>query len=240
MEPNFHHHAGGPRSHSGLIPGVILVTIGALFFLNNLHLVYVREWLRFWPAILIAIGIVKLVDSTFTGGRVAGGVLVGVGAILLAQALGFLDGLRMRDMWPLFLIGLGVLLLFQRGMNWPDTWADRTRSAGWLNEVAIFGGGKRSVTGQNFRGGHISAVFGGFEIDLRKAVIEGEAAVMDIDAIFGGVEVKIPENWSAVIQGTGIFGGYADSTVQPAETTPGFKRIFFKGSAVFGGVEVKN
>ena len=83
-------------------------------------------------------------------------------------------------------------------------------------------------------------VFGGFEIDLRNAAIEGDSAVLEVNAVFGGVEVKIPRNWSAVVQGTGIFGGYTDTTVQPDERAPGFKRIFFRGGAVFGGVEVKN
>src|ERR1051326_442408 len=118
MEPEFdrkyrrhpHHH---DHSEAGLIPGMILVGIGAIFFLNNLHIIYIREWMAYWPVILVAVGIVKMVDSNFTEGRVAGGVLLGVGVVLLAQTLGYLQ-LRLRDMWPLILIGLGLLLLFKR------------------------------------------------------------------------------------------------------------------------------
>jgi hypothetical protein len=61
-----------------------------------------------------------------------------------------------------------------------------------------------------------------------------------VDAVIGGVEIKIPENWSVVLRGTAVFGGYQDETSQPREDTPGFKRLFLTGSAVFGGVEVKN
>src|SRR5438067_11044802 len=75
--------------HNGLVPGMILVAIGALFFLNNLHIVYLREWFQYWPVILIAAGIVKLVDSAEVGGRAGGGILAGVGAIWLAKNLGF-------------------------------------------------------------------------------------------------------------------------------------------------------
>jgi len=87
MEQDRHHdyRVVGLRTNSGLVPGLILVGIGALFFLNNLHIIYIREWLAYWPVILIAVGVVKLVDSTFTGGRVAGGVLLGLGAIFLAH-----------------------------------------------------------------------------------------------------------------------------------------------------------
>src|SRR6185369_5923442 len=105
------------RSNAGVVPGLVLVAIGALFFLNNLHIVYIREWFRFWPAILIAVGIVKLVDSSFGGGRVFGGIVAGFGALFLARNLGYLD-LSMREIWPLFLVGLGLLMLVQRTSEW--------------------------------------------------------------------------------------------------------------------------
>jgi hypothetical protein len=228
------------RFHAGLVPGVILVAIGALFFLNNLHIVYVRDFLRFWPGILIAIGVVKLVDSTEMGGKVGGGVLLGVGAILMAQTLGYLDGLSLRDMWPLILIAVGVVMLFQRGLAWRIPYQDRTLNVGTLDEAAVFGGGKRNIVSENFRGGKLSAVFGGFELDLRKANMVGDSAVLHVDAVFGGVEIKIPETWSAVLRGTAVFGGYSDESRQPREDSPGYKRLFLEGSAVFGGVVVKN
>jgi len=247
MEPNnYRNQRYGPdrtdgwRAHGGLVPGVILVGIGALFFLNNLHIAVFQDWVRFWPVILIAVGIVKLVDSQYPGGRVAGGVLVGVGGVLLAQSLGFLD-VRMHDLWPLWLIGLGVVLLFQRTLPWADAWGNRAGSGGSLNGFALFGGGKRNVNTQNFEGGRIDACFGGFEIDLRRAEMQGNSATLQINAVFGGVEVKIPTDWAAVVQGIGVFGGYVDSTIQPIEprtTEP--KKLYLTGAAVFGGVEIKN
>jgi len=217
------------------------VAIGALFFLNNLHIIYWREWFAYWPVILIAAGIVKLVDSAYAEGRVAGGILVGLGAIFLAQTLGFLQ-FRMRVMWPLLLIGLGLLLLFQRAHAWqpPDFWKDRTVKANVLNEVVIFGGGKRVVSAADFQGGTIQAIFGGLEIDLRHAGIAGESATLDVSAVFGGVEIKIPQSWNAVVEGVGIFGGYADETMHPDSSVTGVKSLILKGAAVFGGVEVKN
>jgi len=52
------------KSNAGVLPGLVLVAVGAIFFLNNLHIFYLRDIFRFWPAILIAAGIVKLVDSS--------------------------------------------------------------------------------------------------------------------------------------------------------------------------------
>jgi hypothetical protein len=54
------------------------------------------------------------------------------------------------------------------------------------------------------------------------------------------VELKIPTSWSAVSQVVAIFGGVENKSVEPAADMPGVKRLYIKGSAVFGGVEVKN
>jgi hypothetical protein len=224
------------------------VAVGALFFLNNLHIFYVRDWLRFWPAILVAIGIVKLVDSTYNGGRVFGGILIGFGGIFLARTLGYID-IGMREIWPLFLIGLGLLLLVQRTGEWhvvfPDPSGTRAASAeplkGALKIDAVFGGAKRVLTTQDFQGGEVVAIFGGVELDLRQTGMVADSAVLEINAVFGGVELKIPRNWSAVVQGVGIFGGYSDNSFQPDPAlAPGVKQLIVKGAAVFGGVDVKN
>ena len=237
------------RAHSGLIPGLVLVAIGALVFLNNLHIFYIREWLRFWPAILIAAGIVKLVDSTYGSGRAVGAGLTAFGCLLLARTLGYLE-LGMRELWPLFLIGLGLMLLLQRTGDWsvrspgppPISGAPQTpfpTSSGVVHIDTIFGGVKRIVRTDDFQGGHITAMFGGVEIDLRQAEMLGDSATLEVNAIFGGVEVRIPRTWSAVVHGSSIFGGYADETVQP-DPGPGVKQLIFRGSATFGGVEIKN
>jgi hypothetical protein len=155
----------------------------------------------------------------------------------------------MREMWPLFLIGLGLLLLVQRTgefhLKFPDPLstgpATRVADAGALKIDAIFGGAKRVVTSQDFQGGEVMAMFGGVELDLRQAGMAADSAILEINAIFGGVELKIPRNWSAVVQGTGIFGGYADNSFQPDPAQgPGVKQLIVKGVAVFGGVDVKN
>jgi predicted membrane protein len=224
-----------------LIPGLVLVGLGMLFLLDNLHILYLREWVRFWPVILIAIGLAKVVDSAFAGGRTVGIIFMCVGAILLAKNFGLIL-VRVRDLWPIFLIGIGLFMLWHRLTPHP-TWHDRQRSssASVVSDHAVFGGGKRNVNTDDFQGGEVSAIFGGVELNLRRAVMKGESATLEVNTVFGGVEVTIPENWSAVVQGSGVFGGFSDSTVQPDPArTPDFRRIIVRGAAVFGGVNIKN
>jgi multisubunit Na+/H+ antiporter MnhB subunit len=222
-----------------LIPAIIVIGIGVLFLLNNLNILYFSEWARYWPVILIAVGLVKLVDADSPGGHVTGAIFVAVGAILLGQTLGYLK-VDIQDLWPLFLIGVGLLMLFNR-----DSWHGISRGPrfyahGRMREASVFGGGKRQVNTQDFTGGHIDAVFSGYQIDLRGATMAADSATLKIGAVFSGVEIRIPETWSVVIQGDGVFGTLTDKTVQPSPQTPGLKRLFIKGAAVFGSVEVRN
>jgi len=199
------------------------------------------NWFDFWPVILIVIGALKLADAGRGGNLTGGLILLGIGSAFLANNLGVLP-FPVWDLWPVLLIGIGVALLFQR-VSWHDSarsaWRPNTVASGDLNLAAVFSGGKRKIVTDDFRGGTISAVFGGFELDLRGAGMKTDAAVLKLDAVFGGVEMRIPPEWCAVVEGTGVFGGYSDETIHPP-MTPETKRLIIKGGAVFGGVVVKN
>jgi predicted membrane protein len=237
FRPPYHREDAGATER--LVPAIVLIAVGAIFLLNNLHLVYAHDLLRYWPAILIAVGIVKLVDSSDNSGRIGGGVLVGLGAVFLAQSLGFLD-IRFWDLWPVILIGIGLAMLFETNLAWHVGMKARN-SMGGVKESAVFSGGKRVINDQNFRRAKYDAVFGGFEIDLRRANMLEDEAVLELNAVFGGIEVKVPESWSVVVKGAGVFGAFQDSTLQPdPRIFPTPKRLIVKGGAVFGGVELKN
>ena len=244
-----------PRIPGPLIPGMILIAIGALFLLDNLHIIHVAEWFAYWPVVMIALGLVKLVDSQHPGGQIAGGVLMAVGGLILADNLGFL---RIDQMWPLALIAIGVFLLWSRtrpdyeGKPW-WYWKERVKhwdfgppiedvhaSAGnTVHEVNVFSGTRRVITSQDFRGGKVSCVFGGVTLDLTGANIAGESATLEISAVYGGAVVRIPLTWDLVMRGGGVFGGYSDQTIHPPRT-PETKRLIVKGGAVFGGVTFRN
>jgi hypothetical protein len=228
-------------SLQGILPAVIVIGIGVLFLLNNLNIFFLHDIWRFWPGILIAIGLVKMVDSPLSSGRITGGALVGVGALLLADNLGFLN-LSWENSWPLVLIGAGVLMLWNR-LAPPQPGTANIPAGpheGTLNEYALFGGVDRKVISDDFRGGQISVMFGGVGIDLRRAGMRGDSAVIDVTSMFGGVDFKVPPNWIVIGQVVAVFGGFGNKTVQPNADMPGVKRLYIKGTAMFGGVGVKN
>jgi predicted membrane protein len=106
----------------------------------------------------------------------------------------------------------------------------------YIKAIAIMGGYRRMNNSQDFKGGELTAIMGGLEIDLREASIKGEA-VIDIFALMGGVEMRVPEDWLVIIEGFPFMGGFEDKTRPPKEST---KRLVIKGTAMMGGLEIKN
>jgi hypothetical protein len=211
--------------------------------------------------ILVAIGLFKLVDSAATGGQIAGGVLMAIGGLFLADNLGYI---QIEQMWPLILIGIGLFMLWnrlhpgydygrwwggarwhQRQRNWSqgdcqqEQYDESSLGGNKLHEVNVFTGTRRVITDQDFRGGKVDCVFGGITLDLRGADIAGDKAVLHISAVYGGAVVLIPPHWDLTIRGGAFFGGYTDQTVHPPRT-PQTKRLIARGGAVFGGVTFKN
>jgi predicted membrane protein len=248
------HIVGIHMGTSNIVGGLILVGIGVLFLLGNLHILRANDWISYWPVILIAIGLVQLVDSASSGGRIGGGVMLVLGALFLADNLGYLN-FPLWQLWPLILIALGLLMLWNRPgfvaahrmrdrqyrhWRWQDAGADYTAGlGGTVQEAAIFGGSKRVVTAQDFRRGHVSSIFGGITLDLTGAAMAEDIAVLHVSALYGGIVIRVPATWGVEVHGAGIFGGFNDQTVHPP-AGPGVKRLIVKGAAIFGGVGIKN
>jgi predicted membrane protein len=224
----------------GLIFGLAIVAVGVLFLLGNFGFPVGMYW-RYWPVALIAVGIAKIVDARDNSGRTWGAILIVAGVVLVGDQihLPFFENVTLWQLWPLALIVFGGMMLWSalEGKPLSRRWTVNTCT---LSQYAVFGGGKRKITGE-FKGGDVFALFGGYEVDLRNASMEAEEAVIDANALFGGIEIRIPESWQAILQVTGIFGGHEDKTRQPdLRLVPNPKRLIIRGATMFGGMSVKN
>ena len=228
----------------GVTGGVILVIIGTAILLDHMGIVRVDRIWQFWPLILIVVGLVKFFKEK---SAVFGIGIIAIGAILQLNLLG-VTHFVWADLWPLAIITVGLLMITSR-IKMPQLPAqvkacDATPGAvDTLNEYAVFGGVDRRVDSQHFKGGSIVATFGGVELDFRSAEIEGEMATINIEALFGGVELVVPERWKVSFIGQNVFGGFTDETRPPLPDTTGAaprKVLLLTGNAVFGGINVKN
>ena len=233
----------------GIVFAFLMIGAGVLLFLDNVGLFHFHDIWRFWPVALIALGVSKLFETRGAGGMVWAAMATLVGTAFLLDNLGIWHA-NWNIVWPLGLIAFGILKLaaslerkrFLDDPNCVKPGSGDTSSDDTLQVWATFTGLKRRVDTQNFQGGEILAVFGGIEVDLRRARIASDKeAIIDINATFGGIDIKVPDTWIVIVKGQGIFGGYEDKTIPPRPqegVTP--PRLVITGFAIFGGITIKN
>lgn len=218
--------------------GAILLIFGALALIDNLNLFNTRDIFHFWPMVFILAGALKMSKSSTPSGYLIGGGFILLGAMLTLHHMGIIY-FRMRDWWPLLLIGAGLLVIFKDKLGahpGVDDAGELKQQESLCNIVAIMSGNKIQNSSQDFRGGEISAVMGGVELDLRSASIQSEA-VLNVFAMWGGITLKVPNDWTVITQAAPILGGIDDKTVPPMAQN---KRLLIKGAAIMGGVEIIN
>jgi hypothetical protein len=223
----------GGSASGRLFIGLLLVAIGFLFLLNNLNYIDASAYYRWWPLILIIIGLYKGIQARTAAGWVAGGTWALVGGLFLLDNMNLLE-FDLTDLWPLALIWLGAFMLL-KSRN-PAMRSPLEDSNSIISATAVLGGLERRNNSADFKGGELTAVMGGCEIDLSKASIRNEATI-DTFAFWGGIEVKVPADWSVVSKVYPILGGFEDATTPPANDS---KRLIIRGFAIMGGVGVKN
>lgn len=228
------------RNQRRILFGAFIIIIGALALLDNLHLFDTREILHFWPMIFVALGALKISQTRNVSGFVVGTVLIAAGVLMTLQHMGIL-ALRWRDWWPLLLIAGGMLVisrgLFGRRLTYGGSDVrSGAASESYVDIVAVMSGNKLKNDAQDFRGGEITAIMGSVELDLRQASIQTDATI-HVFAVWGGIVIKVPGDWSVVMNGIPLLGGIEDKSVPPASPV---KRLVIEGHAIMGGVEIKN
>ena len=225
----------GPSAR--LVIGIAITALGVLLLLDSAGLLEADRVLRFWPLVLVALGLV-MVRRGFQGGNwFPGAAVLIVGLILVAQRLGFAQ-LDFDKLWPLFiiLVGLGILTRAFRGGRTARS-PGRT-SDNRLSKVAVLCGLKPSIGAEAFEGGDLTTWLGGVDLDLTGADIAEGGADLDLFVLMGGVEIKVPRDWSVDSRVTPFMGGMEDSTDQ-TDADPD-KQLRISGFVMMGGVEVKN
>jgi predicted membrane protein len=241
------------HSQNRIALGAVIILLGIAALIDSMHIFVSFSVLTFWPTAFIVFGLLKLFQTSSRGGLVVGCFLIGIGIFITLEHMG-LFYFRVHDWWPLFLIGAGVLVLtkgsrqndFHRrlghrfnatdNMTAADEINPNPSSMSTMNVVSVMSGNVRRNDTPDFRGAELTAVMGGMEIDLRNASMTSEATI-NVFAIWGGIVIRVPADWTVVSSTIPILGGAVDKTIPP--TTTG-KRLILDGYVVMGGVEIKN
>jgi predicted membrane protein len=227
-------------SRLGLVWGALIVAAGVALLLDHMGVIAIGSLFRFWPMVLIFFGVGHLFTPS---NRAWGGILIVVGALFQLNTLG-ITHLRFADMWPLAIIAVGLMLMWG-ALKPPIVLKGSVDAADVLEAVAIFGGTERRIKSQTFKGGRVISIFGGVELDFRDANIDGDEATLDINCIFGGVEIRVPDTWNVHSRSIPVLGGYSDKTGPSSSAPqdpsgPRRKTLIVTGTVIFGGVEIAN
>lgn len=231
-----HHHLTNNRA----IIGFILVLVGLFLVLRNTGFFpdFIDHVVFSWPMLLVAVGLVMTLGSTE---KTAGVIVMAVGGFFLIPMI-FRETFHAYNMfWPSIFIIIGVIFIVSRRRGISAATTKGIAGDDWVDYVNIFSGGERQIVSQSFKGGKITAIFGGMELDLTKANLAPGRSELEIACIFGGATIIVPDDWFVTIEVTPILGGFNDSRkLSPGRTIDPAKQLIIRGAVIFGGGEVKS
>ena len=226
----------GTRITGRLVFGAVLVTLGILWTLDNLGLTDASEFVRWWPALVMGYGLLRLTGLDGTRRVVSGALFVLAGGWMLAHSLGYAHVSIFR-LWPVFMIFIGATLVW-RSMRGPAATTDSSDANAYPRPFAFMGGNVRTIASQSLVGLEATAVMGGVEADLRGARSRGSEVVAEVFTWWGGIELIVPDDWRVVSEVMPVMGGVEDKT-RLAEGG-GATTLIVRGLVVMGGLEIKN
>ena len=250
MEPTDEKRNSNPNKK--LAFGFIVIIAGLMMLAFNFNIFPwdLKHIFFSWQMLLIAIGVVSISNSE---SRTPGIILILVGGFFLIPEMFDFHIAFIKLFWPVLLIAIGVMILVKRGIYGPGhthwhrqgTHCERQQTQpdldeGFINETNISSGSKRRITHEVFRGGKVSNIFGGTEIDLSQATLAEGRVELTIECIFGGVTLIVPSDWKVVLSVNSIMGGFSDKRNIVREPSDPSRVLVIRGSSVFGGGEIKS
>jgi len=226
------------RQNTGrAILGIVLILIGLAFVGKTFDFIPhgVIHYIFSWQAILIVLGIIFLSSDH---NKTTGWILLIIGVVFLIPDIIDISYPIRRLFWPILLILIGVFIILRSFRS--NISGRQITGSEFVDDLAIFGGGDKVITCENFKGGRITAIFGGSKIDFIHSKLAPGKNVIDVFFMFGGSTIIVPENWNVKVDVVSLFGGFSDKRYKKPETIDIGKEIIIKGFAIFGGGEIKS
>ncbi len=216
--------------------GIALISVGIVFALNALNIADFDMFFDGWWTLFIIVpcAVDLFVEREKTGNII--GLIIGVFLLLCCREI-----LSFSMLWKMLIpaiiviVGLKMILSGLLG-NKADEIIANIKASGGETKVgtAIFSGQDMNYDGEVFEGAELSAIFGGVECNLKNAIIEKDCAIK-IEAIFGGIDIFVPDNVNVSVKSNCIFGGISNKT----PTRKNVPTLYITGTCVFGGVDIK-
>ena len=225
------------KSFKSALLGVILVGVGIILCLNEFGLTDINIFFKGWWTLFI---IIPSLISIFSDKEKTGGIIgLFIGVVLLLSINDIIDfDIILKLIFPVILICIGLSIISKNILN-----KDVSVKINELNEKSVKGGTYCSTfSSQNinvdeeFGGCKLDAIFGGIKLDLRNSKIKKDV-VINASAIFGGIDIYVPEGVDVKIKSTSIFGGASNKSNNEVDEKS--HTIYVNATCLFGGVDIK-
>ncbi len=214
--------------------GVVLVGVGLLFLAHQSG-IDIPHWVFSWEMFAIGIGLYVGARRSF---RLGGWIIpIVIGGLFLTNDMLYDYDLK-HYLWPTIIIGIGLFMIFRPrggGRRWENT--ETTDDA--IDAVSIFGGSKKNIISKDFKGGEITTIFGGTELNFGQADIS-TTAMIDITQLFGGTKLVVPPHWNIKSEIVCVFGGIDDKRHLIKDAPESNKVLVLRGTCIFGGIDIKS
>ena len=223
---------------SKILWGAVLIAIGVIFSLTAFGITDIKVFFDGWWTLFI---IVPCFIGIFTDREKTGniiGLLIGLFLLLCCQnVLSF--GMLWKLAIPAVIVIIGLKLIL--GGLFGDRavkMISESRQNGDNIKIgcATFSGQDMNFDGEVFSGAELTAVFGGVECDLRTAIIKKDCAIT-ASAIFGGIDIYVPDYVNVKINSNSIFGGVSGKNKRPP--IQGGVTLYINATCIFGGIDIK-
>jgi hypothetical protein len=234
-----------------LIVGLLIILIGGALLADNLGWFDARHMLRsLWPLALCAVGLTMVRNPQHKRSRGWGWVLITVGFWIFADKIGWIHVSLGQLLLPGLFLFVGGVLVF-RALSGPPGAPDSAKAAAassgmpppgdhaeYVRSFALLSGCELRPVSRPFRGADLNAIMGGIKLDLTSARMEGDTAIVEVFAFWGGMEIFVPADWTVTSEVTTLLAGFIDKR-RPTSVVP-TKTLIVKGMVVMSGVEIKN
>lgn len=240
-----------------IMGGILILGIGALFLARELG-AELPLWLYTWKMLLIGLGVVFAVKHKFM--HPAWLILVSVGGLFLMND--FYPQMNLKPfILPIVLIAVGLFIIFKPRRRFPDkfrrhwqkahyhhrqnweNWRQEEKSTSTnddkIESTALFAGVKKNILSKNFKGGEVTNIFGGTQLNLLQADLSSDAR-LEITQAMGGTQLLVPANWEIRSELVTVMGSVEDKRPAPPVSGESGKLLILTGTTFMGGIEIKS
>ena len=185
-----------------------------------------------WTFFIIIPCLISLVQKGYNVGDIIG-LLIGIVLLLATRdILNFADVMRL--MFPVILIIIGISIIFK------DVFKKKIKKnisykGDSTEQYSVFSSNRQNVTG-TYNGSGINAIFGAYTLDLSNAVIDQDIKIK-ATAIFGGIDIIVPEGVIVQTTTVPIFGGVTNKVKEINEVNAPV--VLVDCVSMFGGINIK-